>query len=589
MKKIIFLMLSILFMNQFAFALVSTSIVKEDLNNVYNDLIGESKEIYEKYVDLLETRDGLLLTWDYKQLLLFTWVETDLLYEDVKQKYKWILQNLTSKKYYIISDLDSLENSFDSNLILTWEYESQIQTMISSVSWFNIDSKKDIELFQSKLSWYVEKFDEELENKLEGYSEHIEKYNNFNDQLSWLNFEYDQLKELNNKLENIIWLSKDLIDKKTVELKDYTYNYFSWYLNNEFEKLLKKNENMSYFEEKFENKKNIIMWFVNNKISGIMEELTKDYYPENVDVKSLEDFIKNLNNLSAKEITDEYSNLTDDIEEKIDIIKDYKSKIQEKLEKFDKSKNSKKILSVIKEDIINWIDETLPIVEKDLKSIFKNWKEFINKTFKEEEDIMRDILYEYNQNMVNWKLSELKDFKQKLEEYKSKIKMPKNLDKISKYKSLLNNKIDNVKFADLSNIMETLKKNVSNMRPWNNSQKIKSFKNSLEKLEEVEKFKDDIEDIRFKIELKQNLDDLYKAWAIRYFYEYWDLSDTVSNILLKYYNNYKEDWKKDRFKDKIDASVEKIEILNDTLANDKRSYYIIMIENGILKFQKEIE
>ena len=39
---------------------------------------------------------------------------------------------------------------------------------------------------------------------------------------------------------------------------------------------------------------------------------------------------------------------------------------------------------------------------------------------------------------------------------------------------------------------------------------------------------------------------------------------------------------------KINKALEKLAILEDSLAADKRSYYIIMIHNGILKFNYKL-
>jgi hypothetical protein len=40
---------------------------------------------------------------------------------------------------------------------------------------------------------------------------------------------------------------------------------------------------------------------------------------------------------------------------------------------------------------------------------------------------------------------------------------------------------------------------------------------------------------------------------------------------------------------KIDKALEKLQLLEESLGADKRSYYLIMIHNGIIKFKYQIE
>ncbi len=93
---------------------------------------------------------------------------------------------------------------------------------------------------------------------------------------------------------------------------------------------------------------------------------------------------------------------------------------------------------------------------------------------------------------------------------------------------------------------------------------------------------------KYLLKMKANLNKLFKVWAIRFYYQNWDLSNVVANILKKYYDKYKSENKENIFNEKINKAFEKLEILESSLKNDLRSYYIIMIDNGLLKFKSDL-
>jgi len=55
--------------------------------------------------------------------------------------------------------------------------------------------------------------------------------------------------------------------------------------------------------------------------------------------------------------------------------------------------------------------------------------------------------------------------------------------------------------------------------------------------------------------------------------------------LKKFYEKYKTAGKEQVFLEKINKAFKKLEILEQNLNADMRSYYIIMIHNGLLKFK----
>jgi hypothetical protein len=55
--------------------------------------------------------------------------------------------------------------------------------------------------------------------------------------------------------------------------------------------------------------------------------------------------------------------------------------------------------------------------------------------------------------------------------------------------------------------------------------------------------------------------------------------------LKKFYQKYKSSGKEQVFIDKINKALDKLDLLEQNLNADMRSYYIIMIHNGLLKFK----
>lgn len=587
LKKISYLLLFILTFNVAFANLVD---LKSVVNDSYKKLITSSKSVYDNIESKIKSKKAEIETWDYKILSYLTWISIDVLENKSKANYQSLIEKLTSWKYDIISKLDLAKTNFDNGFITTWEYENKLQDIQSLISWYNIESNKDIQMYEKNMNDEIKNYIANIEAKKTKLSDKIEKYKNFKNQLTELNNLYKNLDEKNSKLQNIIWISKDLLDKKSSQIKEYVDNYFSWYVQKQYEKFLDSDENFSYFEKSFRAKKEIILWFVNNKLNGLISSIVSTYYPD-IDFNSVKKQINEINNLSVKDVVNNYVSIENKIWKLKNTIKDYTKKVSAKLEKFNNSDKKSNILEVLKNDIVESIKNTLPTVEDELKNTFKNWKEFIKNKEEEEQTIMNNLIVSYNNVMISWDIQQLKEFKDSLDNYKDILVLPTNLETIRKYKLAIEKKIEELTYQEVSSKLNQIEKTIDDMQVWDNLKTIEQIKEKLKNIESNKKLYDDfidkIKNIKLKLQLKENLNKLYEVWAIRYYYRYWDLSSTVANILKKYYEKYKKEWKEKIFEEKIKKAFDKLDILMSSLENDKRSYYIVMIYNGLLKFKAE--
>lgn len=587
LKKISYLLLFILTFNVAFANLVD---LKSVVNDSYKKLITSSKSVYDNIESKIKSKKAEIETWDYKILSYLTWISIDVLENKSKANYQSLIEKLTSWKYDIISKLDLAKTNFDNGFITTWEYENKLQDIQSLISWYNIESNKDIQMYEKNMNDEIKNYIANIEAKKTKLSDKIEKYKNFKNQLTELNNLYKNLDEKNSKLQNIIWISKDLLDKKSSQIKEYVDNYFSWYVQKQYEKFLDSDENFSYFEKSFRAKKEIILWFVNNKLNGLISSIVSTYYPD-IDFNSVKKQINEINNLSVKDVVNNYVSIENKIWKLKNTIKDYTKKVSAKLEKFNNSDKKSNILEVLKNDIVESIKNTLPTVEDELKNTFKNWKEFIKNKEEEEQTIMNNLIVSYNNVMISWDIQQLKEFKDSLDNYKDILVLPTNLETIRKYKLAIEKKIEELTYQEVSSKLNQIEKTIDDMQVWDNLKTIEQIKEKLKNIESNKKLYDDfidkIKNIKLKLQLKENLNKLYEVWAMRYYYRYWDLSSTVANILKKYYEKYKKEWKEKIFEEKIKKAFDKLDILMSSLENDKRSYYIVMIYNGLLKFKAE--
>jgi len=568
----------------FNIAFASTTSLRWNLNEDYNWFIQTSKSVYNNTKSVIQNEKQKIGTWDYKVLSYLTWTSIDSLSEENQTGYQGVIKKLTSSKYDIISKMDVLDTNFSNSFITTWEYKNGLVNISSLISWYNIQANKDINLYKTNINNAIKIYTWAIEIKKEKFKDEIENYKNFENELTVLNSAYKDLEKNNNKIESIIWISKDLLTKKSGEVKDYVNNYFSWYVEKQYQNLIDSDSNFAYFSKDFKNKKEIVLWFVNNKFTDIISSITDTYYPD-IRFEDVKNQVNDVNNLSVNDIVKNYQTIKDNIQKTKQTIKNYADKLSWKLAKFNNSTDKTNILKVLQNDIVSGIKNTLPTVENELNTTFKNWKDFITKKEKQEENIMNTILISYNNVMTSWSIENLKSFGKTLEDYKDILILPTNLEKIRKYKLAIEQKIEDVKYKQFTDQLNNIENTIKNFKIWDNKEKIAQIKSKLKAFGDYKVFSTKIKDINLKLKLQENLDNLYKLWAIRYYYQYGDLSDTVSNILTKYYDKYKKAGKKDIFEQKINTAFEKIDILTSSLSNDKRSYYIIMIYNGLLKFQ----
>lgn len=575
---------SVLLVFTFNISFASLISLRTSLETNYNNSLKVSKAIYDDIQTKLQIEKEKISTWDYKILAYLTWTSIDYLFDKNKTNYKNLIKKITASKYDIVSKLDVLENNFNNSFISTWEYENGLTDISSLISWYNIETKKDIALYKKNTLDAINVYTWDIVTKMKKLNTEIQTYKEFENKLKDLNNTYNILKDKNNKLESIIWVSKELLDKKSQDIKNYVNDYFSWYIQKQYQDLLDKDINMSYFKTGFVNKKEIILWFISDKLTNIISSITDTYYPD-INYQNIKKQVESINKISVNDVIKNSNTIKDNIQKLEQTIKINIEKVSEKLKKFNNSTKKSNILNILKQDIVNGLKKTLSTIENDLNTTFKNWKDFIKTQKNKEQQIMDNLLVYYNKEMISWDIQRLKDFETVLKEYKNIVILPENIEKIRRYKLAIEKKIEDIKYKNIVSKLNNIKQTIKNLKIWDNKKIIDQIKNELKDVSTYKEFSNQVNDIKLKLQLQENLDKLYKVWAIRYYYQYGDLSDTVSNILSKYYEKYKKLWKKDIFDKKINSAFDKLDILISSLSNDKRSYYVIMIYNGLLKFK----
>jgi len=583
-KKTTFLLLSIFVFNMVFANSVS---LKESLEQNYNNFITSSESIYNIINTKIQIEKVKISTWDYRILGLLTWISITNLEEINKSIYQDLTKKMTLWKYNILSEIEILDNSLKNNFITTWNYENELKDKESLISWYNIETIKDIDVYQSKIFDLINAYTWDVETKKEQLINEINIYKNFEKKLKEINNLYLNLEEKNTKLEDIIWVWKELLDKKSQDIKNYINNYFSWYVQKQYENLLNSDKNFTYFTNDFYNKKEIILWFINNKFDDIISSITSKYYSD-INMQSLKSKLDVINNLSAKDVITNNSNIENDIEQVNNTIQDYIDKISSQLTKFSDSIDKNNVFEVLKQDIVDGTKQALSTIENDFTNTFNNWKDFIKNKKNKEQTIISQILVDYNEAIISWDIQKLKDFNSTLNNYKKVLVLPINLEIIEKYITDIEKKIEDLKYQNSMSWINNIEKEIKNfIIQENNTEKIKEIEDTLKNYENYDELKERIKNIKLQLKLHENLNKLYKIWAIRYYYQYGDLSDNVSDILKKYYDQFQQKGKKDIFEKKIKDALEKLDTLVLSLSNDKRAYYIIIIYNGLLKFKNK--
>ena len=588
MKKILILWSVIISSIWLSFALSSNDL-KTNLNNSYNTINTNSTNIYNKYKNILSSIQNNISTWDYAILSQLTGVNTNNLNNTIKTQYTNLIKNITTNKLNIIWEIDINNNSFQNNLITTWEYNNKLNEIQSNISWYILDSNTTITNFNNNLSWLVNNFNTKLGTTLQSYQTKINEYKDFKNKLNTLTTNYNNLIKKDTELTNIIGLGKDILNKKYDDVKNNITNYYSWMLNNEFEKYINEDNNMTYFQSWFSTKKQVLLWFVNDKLDNTISNIIKTYYPD-VNIPEITTWFNELKWQWVQNIVDNYNTLIAKISNLQNNITVTQNKVNEKLTKLWNSENKVNILKILQNDIINSLNNITKVVQDDIKETLKNYFEFIKTKEKNEQPIMTQLMVNYNTKMSANSLTWLNTFVETLNNYKNILILPENLNIINKYIKAVKTEIENLKLKWTIEKLKTLKNSIESLQISNNFDKISELSWEIANLESTvpEQFKTELQQDKYSIKMKANLNKLFKVWAIIYYYKNGDLSDIVANILTKYYNKYKAENKENIFKEKINKAFEKLQILEDSLTNDKRSYYIIMIDNGLLKFKSDL-
>jgi len=571
---------------------ITTTELQSNLNSVYENILQKVNTIFNTYNSKINIYEEKLSKWDYSILTQLTWIEIQWLKDSVNKEYSNLVKNLIENKYSILTEIDTNENKFKLNLITTWDYETKLNDIATLISWYHMSYTKNIKQFENTLSGLTTDFDSYLQNKYNYYKDDIIKYKTYIDKLNNLTTQYNNvLINKHNQLNEIIWASKNILQKKSKEIKNYVTNYFSGILYSEYKKYLQKEKNITYFSSWFELRKQVLIWFVDNKLSSTIENILNNYYPD-IDLDSIKNDISKLNNKTPTEITKKYNQLISQINSIENIISDYITKIDEKLQKFDNSTDSSKILHTIQQDILKSLDETSKIVKKEVEQTLNSYLNFIKTRKQIEEPMMQKLLVSYNKYMYSNTLTWLNELKKIIQNYKPSIILPENLEIINKYVTAINQQVETLKYSQINTKINELENKINNLKIWDNSNIITQlswelsllYKEATE-LNLSENIINQIQWLKTKLQIKENMTKLFNIWAISYYYQYGDLTETVANILMKYYKKYKDEWKENVFMDKIKKAFDKLQILEENLSNDMRTYYIIMIHNGLLKFK----
>jgi hypothetical protein len=124
--------------------------------------------------------------------------------EQVKKKYSDYVSKITNKKYDILSELTTTETNFKNGLISTGDYQTQLENIAVEISGYDSTVKNELKGLKSAYSGLYVKYENKITVALKIYSGNIQKYKNFQKQLTKLNQAYSGLKADYSQLENIL-------------------------------------------------------------------------------------------------------------------------------------------------------------------------------------------------------------------------------------------------------------------------------------------------------------------------------------------------------------------------------------------------
>lgn len=568
---------------------ITTEDLKQQLENSYSFWVKSWLNEFNLYSSKVEEIEKKLATGDYAILLLFTWININTLKDNIKTSYKDYIEKITSKKYNILSEIEVTKTNFDNGIISTWEFEASLNDLQVQISWYQAFVGNSLDQLKSSLSGLYESFNDNLQKTLSEYSDAIKKYKAYKNELKDINAKFEELKNQYKKLTNSIWIAKKTIETKKEELREFVNNYYSELLDKKFKKYLKEDPNFAYFKTWFDTKKKILLWFIDNNLEKAFDEIITNYYPD-VDIDSLEWEIKDANNKNPDVVVKNYNSIMTWFKSLKNTLEEYLQKVNEKLAKF-KKWEKETILEVIEKDLIAVLDNITKVIQDDIAETFKWWKIFIETRKQIEKQLLEKVTENYINAIQTDTLTGYQDFLDLVDAYSDTIILPENKKVVENYRKVIESKLELLKIRIIKEKIREISKKINNL-PLRDFEALQLIKKQIETLMDNKNLPEEIlkelKKLKLQVLLKENLHKLYKSWAISFYYSYGDLTDTVVKLLKKYYEKYKAEWKEDIFLQKVHKACEKIKILETSLTNDLRSYYIIMIYNGLLKFKFDL-
>jgi hypothetical protein len=154
-------------------------------------------------------------------------------------------------------------------------------------------------------------------------------------------------------------------------------------------------------------------------LEDAFNQIINSYYPD-IDMGSLEKEIQTANSKTPAEIVKNYSVLLTWLNSLENTIKDYKSKVAEKLAKF-KNKSKEDILKVIESDLISVLNKATKLVQDDIKQTLEGWKAFLKTREEVEKPLMEILTQAYTQAVQENAISSYETFLKTLDSYKDTI------------------------------------------------------------------------------------------------------------------------------------------------------------------------
>jgi len=580
MKKIFLITTLFIFIFSNLSYAISSNELKNSIEKTYINLKWKLKPVYEKYENKYKIIKQKYSTGDYVILSNLTWLNLTGLKQNIDEKYTNFAKLLINEKYKLSAKVDDIQNKFDTKIISTGDYENWLKNLNIELSAYKTTYLDKIKLFDKELSGVVENFEDNIWNKLNFYKTSIEKIKTINSKIKLANDLYNNLLQKKEKLEWILWVSKKIALSKIDEIKKFVNKYFSDFVDKKFDYYNKKDNNFSYFEKWKDIKKQLILWFISDKIEKKVNSTINSYYPDiNYDV-----FSKRIDEIKNISFEDKFKKF-DEIDKKLStFISDAKNANNELDKYISKFKSKENLLKILKQDVVKALEWTTKIVEDDIEQTFKSRFDFIKVKEKQEQKLVNLMSAYYEENINSDNINKLQWMIEVLNAYKNNLKLPENIKLADSFLNVVKDKIEQIKQREILDKINKLSQTIDNLPIWNNFDNINKLKKEIENLKVDNKLKNKIQILKMKLKINENLSKLFVSWAIRYYYTEGDLSYKVADILEKIKEKYVKKWKEKLFEEKLKNAEKKLEKLEENLKSDLKSYYFIMIHNWIIRF-----